>query len=63
MKFLPCRVCGHPVTGGTGPNIKSFCCSKTTCIAKDTGSNKDEPTVVLDKKKFQNKINLITRGY
>lgn len=63
MTFLPCRVCGSPVHGGTGVNIKSFCCSKPDCIKKDIGVNTDKPTVLLSKIMFQNKINLLTRGY
>ena len=63
MRFLPCRVCGEPVTGGTGEGIKSFCCSRSKCMKEDTGVNTDEPTIVLTEKKWKSRINLLTRGY
>jgi endogenous inhibitor of DNA gyrase (YacG/DUF329 family) len=63
MTFLPCRVCGSPVTGAKSSDTKSYCCSKSKCISKDTGKNTDKPTVILSESEFRNKINLLTRGY
>ena len=63
MTFLPCRVCGSPVTGAKSFDTKSYCCSNAKCIKKDTGVDTDEPTNVWTPKKFQAKINWLTRGY
>ena len=63
MTFLPCRVCGTPITGSTGNGTKSFCCSNNKCIKEDTGTNKDESKVRFNDKKWKARIAYLTRGY